>query len=1035
MFENSLVGLCNGANGRVDHAGARPAIDYRCPVDAVPGDPKESYERMQKLHKIATEGGAANNSGARQGAGSVVDATGIETDTRDAPMFSKELADKLRPGATAYRSKKKEYRNLADDKPELPVVAPAPPPKGWVWHGCGGALDNGSETHSVAAAKAWTSARVQLGERLPSYATTAPDRSGLNTLQKNGYDQFEKQLQSGEQVLGTIYGSAGTGKSHFTRQVMSLFGEHLHPGEVDDPVIASARSLSVLAGAGSGVAAKILGGSTVHSLFMLKYTREGKKTGVGRGGNGEPAKEINQLTDLTEPQIVVLKSRIGAIEALFVDEFSFLDSEMLADMETRFQAHCASGREYDGGKPFGGLVHIVFIGDPSQLPPVFGSNICGKSGSRGQAAYQAALRGGVVVELSEQIRHAISGQDDVSGVFKEWWFQRGAPCVITRNVYVEGGIVNGQMGWYFDLGWEAGEPENPSKTPPDVVLVLVPEKDVGIESFCPCPAGYKVVCFNPLKSEATVDKYESRGESLGSSGGGGFRFGFGIRSGFALTQYKCQGQTLFQTVAHWAAKVKPGADYASFSRAIATAMLLLGERLFFNRLKRIGYDKTTTPKPARKALVAARIGQIEDIHRAAMACRKGYTPTTAMTLKNTIYNAAPATVNAKKVTISAAAAAFPPTQAKGRVAPAQARPPWPTPPARPQCDRPKEPWVPLDIAAMMLAAGITKAGGAKSKKATPGCQTPWQPPGRHPAQRKLCQPRTPAPYTDVTVQPGGFPYALRNDSIDDWLTATAPSPQSMYTVPSASDMCEHMFRLGLCGFDPVDPQQYCTDGAPPEWIGQLFERCTVKATVVDYYGLGEVRGNVMDPFTFQWRDVVLYDHTSKAMYKWLKWLGVDLGERSYIKRLQEGYTCGFVAADVVSQQHATGGAAWFDTLDPITATHTATWEAGFAELGKTVNTGHMCDDFEVAQLVRKAIGPHDIQPSLSTGAPFHFVETLRFMAMALGMSDSSGGAPNVQGQAIQMPTKLLMQQHIPNTSRPGTAGHHWFNFCLSIIPK
>jgi hypothetical protein len=45
-----------------------------------------------------------------------------------------------------------------------------------------------------------------------------------------------------------------------------------------------------------------------------------------------------------------------------------------------------------------------FRGDPMQLPPVFGSNICGGTGSRGQSGYQQALREGVVVHLTEQMR-------------------------------------------------------------------------------------------------------------------------------------------------------------------------------------------------------------------------------------------------------------------------------------------------------------------------------------------------------------------------------------------------------------------------------------------------------------------------------------------------------------------------------------------------------------------------------------------------------------------------------------------------------
>jgi hypothetical protein len=116
--------------------------------------------------------------------------------------------------------------------------------------------------------------------------------------------------------------------------------------------------------------------------------------------------KINELADLDGSKAHSLALRLGRLKVLFIDEFSMVASEYLADCETRFRKHCVGGRNFDKSKLFGGLVSVIFVGDPSQLPPVFGSTICGSGGGRGQHGYQEALKDGVVVHLTEQMRQA-----------------------------------------------------------------------------------------------------------------------------------------------------------------------------------------------------------------------------------------------------------------------------------------------------------------------------------------------------------------------------------------------------------------------------------------------------------------------------------------------------------------------------------------------------------------------------------------------------------------------------------------------------
>jgi hypothetical protein len=96
--------------------------------------------------------------------------------------------------------------------------------------------------------------------------------------------------------------------------------------------------------------------------------------------------------------------------------------------------------------------------------------------------------------------------------------------MLTRNVYVEGGIVNGTMGWMLDVGWLGGEPPDTRAATmriPDVLLCLVPAASVGMETFCVAPDGFKVICVTPLSTAASVDKYEATGRPVAALGRGG----------------------------------------------------------------------------------------------------------------------------------------------------------------------------------------------------------------------------------------------------------------------------------------------------------------------------------------------------------------------------------------------------------------------------------------------------------------------------------------------------------------------------------
>ena len=138
-----------------------------------------------------------------------------------------------------------------------------------------------------------------------------------------------KILQEGHNVFLT--GSAGAGKSYTLRR----FIEHLHKNKINVAVTAS-----------SGVAATILGGSTVHS-----YTCIGIKSSIS-------ATDIYNIR-----RKVPIANRLKELQVLIIDEISMLHGRQLDMINYVLKSIRKDFR------PFGG-VQVVVAGDFFQLPPV-----------------------------------------------------------------------------------------------------------------------------------------------------------------------------------------------------------------------------------------------------------------------------------------------------------------------------------------------------------------------------------------------------------------------------------------------------------------------------------------------------------------------------------------------------------------------------------------------------------------------------------------------------------------------------------------
>ena len=142
------------------------------------------------------------------------------------------------------------------------------------------------------------------------------------------------QLDQGKQVQVAIIGPAGTGKSYLLQALIKQMRSRLVVCKL----------------APSGVAAHLIGGTTIHNFFSLDLEY-----------NSSLENGTFQTTRLRKTDVIV------------VDEFSMLDFFLFRTMEglcRKFAKHSSSRN------PWGGR-HVILLGDPAQLPAVSGIDIFG----------------------------------------------------------------------------------------------------------------------------------------------------------------------------------------------------------------------------------------------------------------------------------------------------------------------------------------------------------------------------------------------------------------------------------------------------------------------------------------------------------------------------------------------------------------------------------------------------------------------------------------------------------------------------------
>ena len=151
-----------------------------------------------------------------------------------------------------------------------------------------------------------------------------PRAEGLNAGQGAICSKFKRLIEANVQLLQVVLGGPGTGKTHMLNRFIETCG------------------LKCVRGAFTGIAASLISGRTLHSMFALG---RGEKC-VGLQRNKKP------------------KINLNGVQILLIDEVSQLTGKMLDIIDRKCRDLKSKAR-----LPFGGM-HVVLCGDFVQLPPV-----------------------------------------------------------------------------------------------------------------------------------------------------------------------------------------------------------------------------------------------------------------------------------------------------------------------------------------------------------------------------------------------------------------------------------------------------------------------------------------------------------------------------------------------------------------------------------------------------------------------------------------------------------------------------------------
>ena len=196
-----------------------------------------------------------------------------------------------------------------------------------------------------------TSNSVEISQPLISKEEGTQIIRSLNETQQKVFCKLRSwclDVISGEkpsQLQVFITGGAGTGKSHLIKSI------YYELSRLFAPLMTNPDDVSVLLTAPTGVAAFNIGGATIHSALAIP------------GNNTLPV----EYQPLGDDKLNSLRSKLGQLKLLIIDEISMVDKKMLTYIHGRLRQIKQTG----DFTPFG-HVSILAFGDFYQLPPVKG---------------------------------------------------------------------------------------------------------------------------------------------------------------------------------------------------------------------------------------------------------------------------------------------------------------------------------------------------------------------------------------------------------------------------------------------------------------------------------------------------------------------------------------------------------------------------------------------------------------------------------------------------------------------------------------
>jgi PIF1-like helicase len=171
----------------------------------------------------------------------------------------------------------------------------------------------------------------------------------MNITQKEIFEKFTKSIldQKGgsyERIKHFVTGNAGTGKTFLFKIMRHQTNRLWRPDDGSSVIRVCALT---------GVAARLISGTTIHSLLKLPVQKDGR---------------IVQMPMLTGHFLKTMRRQWKEVKFMFIDEISMVPYEMLCMVDSRLrQLKCSE-------EPFGGL-NIILFGDLMQLPPVRGHQV------------------------------------------------------------------------------------------------------------------------------------------------------------------------------------------------------------------------------------------------------------------------------------------------------------------------------------------------------------------------------------------------------------------------------------------------------------------------------------------------------------------------------------------------------------------------------------------------------------------------------------------------------------------------------------